>query len=29
MVGILMFMEVKNIDFKDSAIAVASFLLSL
>ncbi|ABV52886.1 NCS2 family permease [Campylobacter jejuni] len=25
MVGILMFMEVKNIDFKDSAIAVASF----
>lgn len=24
-VGILMFMEVKNIDFKDSAIAVASF----
>ena len=25
MVGILMFMEVKNIDFKDSAIAVSSF----
>ncbi len=25
MVGILMFMEVKNIDFKDSAIAAASF----
>lgn len=25
MVGILMFMEVKNIDFKDSAIVVASF----
>lgn len=25
MVGILMFMEVKNIDFKDGAIAVASF----
>ncbi|XAK46984.1 NCS2 family permease [Campylobacter coli] len=25
MVGILMFMEVKNIDFRDSAIAVASF----